>query len=122
MSELSDIAGIFVERFFDAQELIIFGDTFRAGETAAFDESAISRDAEICDEGIFGFADAVTDDGGQAVSLRDAYGVERFGQRANLIGFNNDAAGGGEIDTFFQQLRVRDEEVIAEDLDGTVGA
>src|SRR5690606_8499007 len=44
-------------------------------------------------------------------------GVERFGQRSNLVELDQDRVGYTAVDTFFQNTRVGDEQIVADELD-----
>ena len=56
-------AGLCAEGFLDAQELVVFGDAVGAGGGAGLDLAGAHGDDEIGDEGVFGFAGAVRNDG-----------------------------------------------------------
>jgi hypothetical protein len=56
------------ELFFDAEELVVLGDAVGAGGGAGLDLAGAGGDGEVGDEGVFGLAGAVRDDGGVAVA------------------------------------------------------
>ena len=58
----------------------------------------------------------VADDGGVARALGHFNGLEGFGQRADLVDFDEDGVGNAALDAFFQNLRVGHEQVIAHQL------
>src|SRR5688572_28640421 len=55
---------------------------------------------------------------GVGVFLRHLYGVERFGERTDLVDLDQDRVADAELDAFRQKLRVSDEEVVANELRG----
>ena len=50
--------------FFDAQQLIVFGDPIGARKRAGLDLAGVGGDGQVGDERIFGFAGAMRDDRG----------------------------------------------------------
>ena len=56
-------------------------------------------------------------DGGVAIALGDADGIERFGERANLVDLDQQRIGQTLADAHGQPLGVGDEQVIADQLD-----
>jgi len=76
--------------FFDAEELVVFGDAVGAGSAAGFDLAGVGAYGEVGDEGVFGFSGAVADDAGVAVATGQLDGVERFRDGADLVDFNEE--------------------------------
>ena len=75
--------------FFDAEELVVFGDAIGAGGGAGFDLAGARAYGEIGDEGVFGFAAAVANDERCSRSdgrVRWLRGLEYDG--ADLVDFN----------------------------------
>src|SRR6476620_3430605 len=91
------------EIFFDAQELIVFGDSIRARQRSRFDLSGISRDGEIGDERILRLAGAMRDNRGETVSLRQFDAIQRFRERADLIDLDQNRIRNPEIDSLLQE-------------------
>src|SRR6266404_2593611 len=56
-------AGGLAEFFLDAKELVVFGDAVGAAGGAGFDLAGGGGDGKVGDEGVFGFAGAVRNDG-----------------------------------------------------------
>ena len=65
----------------------------RARGRAGLDLAGVRRDGEVGDEGVLGLARAVRDDRGVAGVLRRADGVERLGERADLVDLDEDRVG-----------------------------
>ena len=58
--------GRLAQLFFDAQQLVIFGDAIGARGGAGLDLSGTGADGKVGDKGVFGLAGAVRDDRGKA--------------------------------------------------------
>ena len=71
--------------FFDAEKLVVLGDAVGTRRGTGLDLAGAHGDDEIGDEGVFGFAGAVRDDGGVASLARDLDGVDGFRDAADLI-------------------------------------
>src|ERR1043165_7534089 len=83
---------------------------------AVLDLSDVGGDGEVGDEGVFGLAGAVRDDGGAPGAARKLDAVERLGERADLVDLDENRVGDAQLDAFAQELRVGDEEVVADEL------
>src|SRR5581483_7925211 len=105
------------ELLFDAQELVVLGRALAARRRAGLDLADARRDGEVRDERILGLAAAVADHARPAGIRRHANRLERLGQRADLVQLDEHAVRGALEDAAFDALRVRDEEVVADELD-----
>ena len=114
-------AGGRAEFLFDAEELVVFGDAVGAGGGAGLDLSGSGGDSEIGDEGVFGFAGAVGDHGIVAGLAGELDGLDRFGDRANLIELDEDGVGDAFVDAAGEALGVGDEDVVAHELNFLLG-
>ena len=103
--------------FFDAEELVVFGDAVGTAGGAGFDLAGAGAYGEVGDEGVFGFAGAVADDRGVAVATSQLDGVEGLGDGADLVDFDEDGVGDFLLDSLLEALGVGDEEVVADELD-----
>ena len=65
------VNGVLAKQLLDAQELVVFGQTVRAAQRAGLDLAAVRRHGDVSNGRVFGFARAMTDDGGVAVRLRE---------------------------------------------------
>src|SRR5579859_1376839 len=73
------------EFFFNAKKLIVFGDAVRAGSGTGLNLARAGGDGEISDEGVFGFAAAVRNDGVVSGFTGELDGVNGFRNAADLI-------------------------------------
>ena len=80
--------------FGDAEEFVVFGDAFGAGEWAGFDLAGAEADGEVGDAYVFGFAGAVAHNGVEVVLLGKLDGGDGFGEGADLVGFDENGVGG----------------------------
>src|SRR5687768_17041518 len=79
------ILGRVTELFFNSEKLIVFGCAIASAGGAGFDLAAVGGHSDVGDCRIFGFAGAVGEDGGIAVSHGQVYGGEGFAQGADLV-------------------------------------
>src|SRR5947209_6166795 len=63
--------------FLDAEQLVVLGDAVGARERAGLDLPDARGDGEVCDEGVFGLARTVRDDGGAPGAAGHLDAVER---------------------------------------------
>ena len=66
---------------------------------------AVGRHGDVGDGRVFGFAGAMADDGGVVVVLGQFDGVERLGERADLVDLDEDRVGRAGINALLQELR-----------------
>jgi len=59
----------------------------------------------------------MADHGRVPVFLREFNGVERLGERADLVDFDENRIGHALLDAFAQELHVGDEQIVADELD-----
>ena len=109
--------GGLAELFLDAEELVVLGDAVGAAGRAGLDLAGAGGDREVGDEGVFGLAGAVADDGGVAVAAAELDGLEGLGDGADLVELDQDGVGDLLLDALLQALGVGDEEVVADELD-----
>ena len=83
---------------------------------AGLDLPGAHGDGEIGDEGVFGFAGAVRDDGGVAGLAGHLDGVDRFGDGADLVELDQNRVGDAFGDAALQALGIGDEEIVADQL------
>ena len=97
--------------------MVVFGDAVGAGGAAGFDLAGAGAYGEVGDEGVFGFAGAVADDGGVAEAAAELDGIEGLGDGADLVDLDEDRVGDFFLDSVAQAEGVGDEEVVADELD-----
>ena len=105
------------EFFFDAEELVVFRDAVGTAHRAGLDLARVRRDGDVGDRRVFRFAGAVRDDRRVAVELRHFDGVERFREGADLVDLDENRVRDAELDALLEEGRVRDEQVVADELD-----
>ena len=75
------------------------------------------RDGEVGDRRVLRLARAVRHDRRVAGALREPHRLDRLGQRADLVHLDEDRVADAAVDALLQALRVRHEEVVADELD-----
>ena len=93
---------------FDAQELVVLRHAVRAARRTGLDLAGVDGNGDVRDRGVLGLAGAVRDDGRPTGAVRHLDGVERLGQRANLVELDEHRVGCAELDALFDALDVRD--------------
>src|SRR5579884_51296 len=104
------------ELLLDPQELVVLGDAIRARWGARLDLAGAERDGEVGDRRVLRLARAVGHDRGVAVVVCEPDGVDRLGQRADLVDLDQDRVPDAALDALAQPLEVRDEDVVADEL------
>src|SRR5690606_12967773 len=100
----------------DAQELVVLGHAVGATRAAGLDLPCSRGDGKVGDECVFGLAGAVTDDRVEAVAASELDRLEGLGQRADLVDLDQDRVARTLFDATPQVLRIRDEQVVADEL------
>ena len=78
---------------------------------------AVGRHRDVRDGRVFGLAGAMADDGGVVVVLGQLDGVERLGERADLVDLDEDRVGRAGVNALLEELHVGDEQIVADELD-----
>ena len=112
------VDGVVSELLFDAEELVVFGDAVGAAERAGLDLACVRGHGDVGDGDILSLAGAVADDSGVAVFLGEFDGVERLGERADLVHFDEDRVCHTLVDAFAEEFHIGDEQVVANQLGG----
>lgn len=73
------VFGGIAKLFFDAEELVVFGNTIGSGHGTSLDLAGVESNDEVSDGGIFGFTGTVGDDAGPAISHGTLAGIKGFG-------------------------------------------
>ena len=102
--------------FFDAKDLIVFGNAVGARSRAGFDLPGGGGHGEIGDERVLGFAGAMRNDRVVAGLARHFDGLDCFGDGADLIQLDENGVGDALLDAASKNLRVGDENVVADKL------
>ena len=114
--ELSAVDCVRAELFLDTEELVVFRDAVGAAEGTGLDLATVGRNRDISDGGVFGFTGTVGEDGGIAGFLGHFNRVEGLGEGTDLIDLNKDGVGGFGFDALLEELGIRYEEVITDEL------
>lgn len=104
------------EFILNAEQLVVFRDAVGARRRACFDLAGVGGDGDVGDRAVFRFAGAVRDDSRVAGAFRHFDGVKRFGERADLVHFDQNRVADAFFNAFGQFFRVRDEQVVADKL------
>ena len=73
------------ELVLNAQQLVVLCDAVGAAGRAGLDLPGVDGHGDVRDRGVLGLAGAVADDGGIARAVCHLDGVQRLGQRADLV-------------------------------------
>ena len=114
---LAGVARAALELVLDADELVVLGDAVAAARSARLDLAGVDAHDQVGDGGVLGLAGAVAHDASVTGLLGGLDGLERLGERANLVDLDQDRAGGAQLDALLEALGVGDEQVIADKLD-----
>ena len=93
-----------------------FASAIAAAQRTGLDLAAIRRHRDVRNRRIFGFAGAMAEDGGVAIGLRELDGVQRFGERTDLVHLHENRIGRAGIDAFLEELHVGHEQIVADQL------
>ena len=116
LAHFTAVYSVFSKNLLDSEELVVLGNTIGAAKRAGFDLSRVRGDCDVSDGGVFCFTRAMGDDSGVAVLFREFDGVEGFGQRTDLVHFNENRVGDAVFESFSEEFDVGDEKVIADEL------
>ena len=112
---------VLAERFLDTQELVVFGDAVGTGQGAGLDLRRRGRHRQVGDGAVLGFSGTMGNHCTVVGSRRHANGIERLGQRADLVELDEDRVGDGSLDALRENARVGDEEVVTHELAAAAG-
>src|ERR1019366_255527 len=93
----------------DTQELVVLGDAIRARQAPRLDLPRVRGDSEVGNERVLRLAGPVADDGPVVIARRQADAVQRLGERADLVEFDEDGVGDLGLDATLQALDAGDE-------------
>ncbi|TMW49879.1 hypothetical protein DOY81_005060 [Sarcophaga bullata] len=114
--------GIGAQFFFDAENLIVFSQTFRAARSASLNLTSRQTNDQISDEGILSFAGTMRYHGAPAVLFGQQMGLDGFGNGTNLVDLQQQTVAGllfnGSLDTF----GIGDSQIITNDLNAGSGS
>ncbi len=107
----------FAQSFFDTNQLVVFSNTVRTAHRTSFDLACSSTNSQVSDGSVFSFARTVRDNCSVASIFRHLDCSQSFGQRTDLVEFDQDGVSDTFFDTFFQDLGVGYEQVVTNQLD-----
>src|SRR6478735_5387023 len=93
-----------VELLLDAQQLVVLGDPLGPRRGAGLDLAAVGRDGEVGDRGVLGLAGAVAHHAPVPRALGHLDGVERLGERADLVDLDEQGVGRARLDSAGEPL------------------
>src|SRR5262249_42159613 len=114
--QLRAVAGGVLQVFLDPQQLVVLGDAVGPAGRAGLDLARVGRHGQVGDGHVLRLAAAVADDRGVAVPAGQLGGVERLGQRADLVHLDEDAVGRLLVNALPQALHVGDEQIVPDQL------
>ena len=107
----------FTQRFFDTNQLVVFSNAVRTAHRTSFDLACSGTNSQVSDGSVFSFARTVRDDSGVASVFRHFDCSQSFGQRTDLVEFDQDGVSDAFFDAFFQDLGVGYEQIVTNQLD-----
>ena len=100
----------------DAQQLVVLGEALRAAGGASLDLARRQAHGQVGDERVLGLARAVRGHHAPAGLLGHAHGLDRLGDRPDLVDLEQQRVAGLLLDGGLDARRVGDEQVVADDL------
>src|SRR5215210_5596169 len=116
-SRPAGVEGRVPEGFLYAEELVVLGHALPAGRRAGFDLPGVHGHGEVGDRRILRLAAAVADHGRVTGFVGQLHGLERLGERADLVDLDEDGVADTLLDATPEYLGVRHEQVVAYELD-----
>lgn len=108
---------LFTQSFFDTNQLVVFSNTVRTAHRTGFDLACSSTNSRVSDGSVFSFARTVRNNCSVASVFRHLDCSQSFGQRTDLVEFDQDGVSDAFFDTFFQDLGVGYEQIVTNQLD-----
>src|SRR5436190_1670809 len=108
--------GVLSQLLFNPQQLVVFADAIGAARRSRLDLSRARADCEVRDRRVLGLAGSMRDDRAVAGVRRHRHGVQRFGDRTDLIQLDQDRVRDLFVDAALEDFGVRDEQVVADQL------
>lgn len=113
---LSSVDGFVAEFFFDSEDLIVFGQSFRSAWSTSFDLSSSQTNNQISNECILSLSWPVRHHHTPSIINTLLSSLNRFSQASNLVDLQQEGIARLLLDGSLDSLFVGDEEVIADDL------
>src|SRR2546428_340237 len=112
----ASIFSVPAERFFDAEQAIVFREAFRSGDGANLYLRRPSGNGKVRHRSVLGLPRPRADDRAVPVPPRQFNQLQRLGQRSNLIHFNKDGMGHAGLNPLPEPVDVRHKQVVAQQL------
>lgn len=110
----------FVQSFFDMNQLVVFSNMVRMVYRISFDLVCSSINSQVSDGSVFSFVRMVRDNCSVVSIFRYFDCSQSFGQRIDLVEFDQDGVSDIFFDIFFQDFGVGYEQVVINQLDFVV--
>ena len=111
------VNGAAAQLLLNAQQLVVLCNTLGTAGSTGLDLAGVQRHGQIGNGGVLGLAGAVRADGGVTGLVGHLDGLQRLGNRTDLVQLDQDGVAGTQLDALGQTLGVGDEQVIAHQLD-----
>src|ERR1035437_6528839 len=102
---------------FNFQQSVVLGDAFASAHGTGLDLPTAHGYDEVRDESILGFTRAVRNNETPTRFAAQMDGVNGFADRANLVEFNQGRIAGSLSDTARDELGIRDQQIVTNNLD-----
>ena len=97
----------------DAEDLVEFGETLRAGGSTSLDLAGAETNDDVSNGDVLGLAGAVGDHDAPAAGIRVLGGLNRLGEGSDLVDLEEEGVAGLELDGLLDADRVGDGQVVA---------
>mgnify|MGYP007000545899 CR=1 FL=1 len=110
------VDGVVGQLVLDKQQLVVLVDALATGGSTGLDLTRVGGHREIGDGGVLGLTGTVGGHGLEARTVRTLHGLERLGQRTDLVHLDEQGVGRLLINAALETLGVGHEEVVTDDL------
>ncbi len=113
-AHLTAVNGLVTKFFRDAEELVVLRHPVGPAKRTGLDLAGVGCDRDVGNGRVFRFAGAMTDHGGVFVLGGETNGIERFGERADLIHLHKNGICHALVDSLFQEFDIGHEQIVAD--------
>lgn len=117
----ASVFGASSQLFFDAENLIVFGQTFGAAGSTGLDLTSGQANNQVGNEGILSLTGTMGDHGAPAILFGQQMGLNGLGDGADLVDLQQQAVAGLLLNGSLDTLGIGDSQIIADNLNGGVG-
>ena len=111
------VNGTCTQILLNAEQLVVLGNALGAAGGAGLDLAGVQGNGQISNGGVLGLAGAVRADGGLAGLVGHLDGLQRLGNRTDLVQLDQDGVACTQLDALGQTLGIGNEQVVAHQLD-----